>query len=89
MKLTGQKVLITGGSSGIGLELTRLLYPNGVDTPMTTGRGTRKMQPQVVAEAILQGVERKRAEIRIGPLPFLLWLNRLHPGAAAQLMRNS
>lgn len=60
-----------------------------VETPMTTGRGTHKMQPQAVAEAIVQGIERKQDEIHVGPVPLLLWLNRLSPRRSAQLLRNS
>lgn len=42
MKVTGNTILITGGTSGIGLELTKQLLERG-NTLIVTGRDTKKL----------------------------------------------
>ncbi|MEJ6006051.1 SDR family NAD(P)-dependent oxidoreductase [Paucibacter sp. AS339] len=58
------------------------LIPPLVDTPMTTGRGRRKLNPDAVAQALLsQLLSRSRLPERIwvGPARALPWLLRLAP----------
>ena len=43
MKTTGHKILITGGSSGIGLSITRKLLALGNDI-IITGRNLQKLE---------------------------------------------
>ena len=44
MRLSGRTILITGGSSGIGLELARLLLARG-NTVLITGRDPARLEP--------------------------------------------
>jgi uncharacterized oxidoreductase len=60
-----------------------------VDTPMTAGRGRRKLPPGRVAEAIADGVAAGRPELRIGAVKLLALLLRISPTTAARLLRAS
>ena len=54
------------------------------DTPGTTNRRLRWIEPAAAARAILRGVERNRAIITVTPLASRVWwLYRLLPGFAA------
>ncbi|MET3982087.1 putative oxidoreductase [Mucilaginibacter sp. UYP25] len=44
MKLKNSTILITGGSSGIGLELIKQLNEEGVNTIITTGRDASRLE---------------------------------------------
>jgi short-subunit dehydrogenase involved in D-alanine esterification of teichoic acids len=60
-----------------------------VDTPMTAGRGRRKISGSAAAREILRGLDRERDEIYVGAARALRLLHRLLPGAAERLFRNS
>ena len=60
-----------------------------VDTPMTAGRGRRKLSPDSVASAVLRGLARDQREIRIGAARALPWLMRLSPSLGYRLLRNA
>ncbi len=57
------------------------LIPPLVDTPMTAGRGRRKLSPDAVAQALWRGLARPRCpeQIWVGPARALPWLLRLAP----------
>ncbi|MCV2351671.1 SDR family oxidoreductase [Paucibacter sp. Y2R2-4] len=57
------------------------LIPPLVDTPMTAGRGRRKLSPDAVAQALLRQLShsRLRERIWVGPARALPWLLRLAP----------
>ncbi len=56
MKLTGKTILITGGTSGIGLELARQLLHRG-NTVIVTGRNRARLEAAQQALPGLQAVE--------------------------------
>lgn len=60
-----------------------------VDTPMTAGRGRRKLSPAEVADRILDGVARDRAVLAIGAVRPLMLVNRFAPAVATRLLRDS
>lgn len=60
-----------------------------VDTPMTTGRGSGKMTPEAVADAIAHGISKDRAEVWIGKARILRLLAAGAPGIAVRLLRDS
>ena len=64
------------------------VLPPVVDTPMTAGRGHRKLAPAVVASAILGGLARDRDEIAIGAVTLLRALHRLSPTLAYRVARD-
>lgn len=63
-----------------GLQVMELVPPL-VDTPMTEGRGRRKLAPSTVADALLQQLRRARLpeQCWVGPARWLPWLLRLAP----------
>lgn len=54
MKLKGARILITGGSSGLGKEMARMLKEAGADI-LITGRDTTKVDA-VCKELVVQGI---------------------------------
>lgn len=68
-----------------GIRVVEALPPL-VDTDMTRGRGTRKMAPAAVADAILRGLDAGRREIDIGATRLLRLLLRLSPALAERIM---
>jgi len=64
------------------------ILPPLVDTAMTEGRGTGKISAAACAEESILGIERDRAEIRVGKTKLLVVLHRLAPGIAAGILRN-
>jgi len=60
-----------------------------VDTPMTSGRGSGKMSPEAVADAIVEGIGRDRGELWIGKSRILRILASIAPGLAVRLLRNA
>ncbi len=70
-----------------GVRVVEAVLPL-VDTPMTAGRGVRKISADRAAAAILDGVTAGRDVVQVGAVrPFLL-LNRLAPGLTARLLRD-
>ncbi len=59
MKLSGRTVLVTGGTSGIGLSLARLLVARG-NTVLITGRDPAKLD---AAKRELPGVDTFRSDV--------------------------
>lgn len=58
-----------------------------VDTPMTLGRGTRKLSPAAAVKAIIKGVTQQRPVIYVGKARYLPWLIRLSPRLVAYILR--
>lgn len=58
-----------------------------VDTPMTAGRGRKKLSAQVAAQQILAGVAQGKDEIYIGKARWLPWLLRISPGLVRTILR--
>jgi uncharacterized oxidoreductase len=77
MKLRNQTVLITGGSSGIGLELARHLVARQ-NTVIICGRSTEKLAE---AKSMLQQVHTIRCDIAIESdrLKLFEWVSLYHP----------
>lgn len=63
------------------------IIPPLVETNMTKGRGSGKMDPDVVAEKIIQGIEKDKNVVTIGKAKVLLTLNRILPSLARKIMR--
>lgn len=59
-----------------------------VDTPMTAGRGRRKIPPEQVANELIQGVERGKSVVNVGPVKLFRVIHRLLPGVADRLLKN-
>jgi uncharacterized oxidoreductase len=60
-----------------------------VDTPMTAGRGARKLDAHDAAAAILAGIEARRPVIRVGAARALPVLQALAPWAGRRMLRGS
>lgn len=60
-----------------------------VDTPMTAGRGSGKMDAQSAAAAILDGVDSGRSEIHIGKAQLLRWLNMIAPAIPRAILKRA
>lgn len=58
-----------------------------VDTAMTTGRGSGKLQPDKVASDIIRGLSSSRANIDISKVRILRILQRIAPSLAARIMK--
>jgi uncharacterized oxidoreductase len=61
-----------------GIRVIEVILPL-VATPMTAGRGNRKMDPDAAARAILAGIARGRDEVHVGKARLLPLLNRIAP----------
>lgn len=60
-----------------------------VDTPMTQGRGSGKLQPDDVASWILDGVSRGKSRIDIGRVKLLRPIARFLPPLARKIMKSA
>lgn len=60
-----------------------------VDTPMTHGRGSRKLAAINVATKIVEGIEADREEIYIGKARFLPFLQRVAPSLTKNILKRS
>jgi short-subunit dehydrogenase involved in D-alanine esterification of teichoic acids len=72
--------------AGTNVRVVEAILPL-VDTPMTAGRGSAKISPSKVVDAIVAGVEQGKREIFIGKARLLPILSRLSPGFAKSVMR--
>lgn len=60
-----------------------------VDTPMTAGRGSGKMDARSAAAAILDGIDSGRSEIHIGKTQLLRWLNMIAPAIPRAILKRA
>lgn len=74
--------------SDTSVNVLEVLLPL-VDTPMTEGRGERKLKSNQVAQDIIKRMEAGQDEIFLGKARFLPFLIRLAPGIARNIMRRS
>lgn len=65
------------------------VVPPLVDTAMTKGRGTRKISPDRVAQAVIRGLQTNRKEIRVAAVKALFAINHVMPGVASSIIRPS
>lgn len=70
------------------VEVYSAILPQ-VDTPMTEGRGRRKLSAAQVAAKIVEGVQRGQSDIYIGKARWLPLLSRLSPALAASVMKRA
>ncbi len=78
MELQGKKILISGGGSGIGLELAARLTEANDDVP--------KIPASAVVDAIVGGIARDREEIRVARVKQLALLARVAPRLADRIL---
>lgn len=69
-----------------GIRVMEVILPL-VATPMTTGRGSGKMDADAAARAILAGVARGQDEIHVGKAWLLPLLMRLAPSIARRMLK--
>jgi short-subunit dehydrogenase involved in D-alanine esterification of teichoic acids len=69
-----------------GIDVLQAFLPV-VDTPMTYGRGEKKMSIEDACNAILKGLEKNIANHDIGKVKLLRILQRLLPAVALNIMR--
>ena len=60
-----------------------------VDTPMTAGRGARKLTAERAAEAILRGIDARRPVIRVGAARALPLIAALAPWLGRRMLRGA
>lgn len=63
------------------------VFPELVDTPMTEGRGAKKMAADEAARRIIDGIERDIPDHYIGKVRLLRLLLRLIPSVAKRIMK--
>ncbi len=69
----------------LGISVVEAIPPL-VDTPMTAGRGKRKISADQAAAQIIAGLEKRDPEIHIGASRPLIWFNRIVPSLVARLL---
>lgn len=60
-----------------------------VDTPMTEGRGKKKISAKQAATEIIQGVEKGKDDIYVGKTKLMPMLYRISPKVMASIMKNA
>ncbi len=73
---------------GHGVRVVEVQLPV-VDTPMTAGRGVRKIAAGRAAEAILRAVDARGPVVRVGVARLLPLFARLAPGLGRRIMRGT
>ena len=68
------------------IEVKQVFLPL-VDTAMTEGRGSGKLQAEYVAEKIITGISSRESTNDIGKVKLLRLINHLAPSVAARIMR--
>ncbi|MBU0558213.1 MAG: SDR family NAD(P)-dependent oxidoreductase [Bacteroidetes bacterium] len=63
------------------------IIPPLVDTPMTAGRGKRKITPQKLVDEFIKSFEKNKYEVNIGKVKLLRIINRISPSIADRLMK--
>ena len=76
MELKGCTILITGGTSGIGLEFVKQLIPRGVAKIIITGRD---MKVDKMVKIAIHGVLKDKKEIKPGMSKVLKFMSRAAP----------
>jgi len=71
---------------GTPVRLIEILPPV-VDTAMTSGRGKNKLSPIKVADAIVKALENGPNEVYLSKTKLLLWMNRIAPPLAREIMK--
>ncbi len=71
---------------GTPLLVSEVVLPL-VDTPMTAGRGARKILPEQAADAILRGIDARRRVIRVGAARVLPVIAALAPWLGRRMLR--
>ena len=64
-------------------------FPPLVDTRMTRGRGSGKVQPDDAARRIIRGIERGKTPIDIGKIKMLRQIARFLPPLAQKIMKSA
>jgi NAD(P)-dependent dehydrogenase (short-subunit alcohol dehydrogenase family) len=82
----GQRVLVTGGATGIRRALCLAMVPRG-DTPMTVRRGFSKMSTEEFAAGLLDALAIGRNAVAIGEASRMLFLARWFPALAERPLR--
>lgn len=65
------------------------IIPPLVDTPMTTGRGNGKITPEQLVDEFMKAFAKDRYEVSIGKTKLLRTLQRLAPGVADGMLKDS
>jgi short-subunit dehydrogenase involved in D-alanine esterification of teichoic acids len=64
------------------------IIPPVVDTPMTAGRGSRKISPQQLVDEFISAFGRDRFEVSISKVKLLRLISRLAPFVADRILKN-
>lgn len=73
---------------GTSVRIIEVLPPV-VETPMTEGRGKRKMSPDEVAKQMVNAIKGKHQDVYVGKTKLLFWLARISPLIARNMMKNN
>jgi uncharacterized oxidoreductase len=62
------------------------ILPPIVDTPMTAGRGSKKLSPEKIADEIIGALRGKKNEVYVGKTKLLYWISRISPSMARYII---